>query len=82
MKRLDLEKRKYFKNHFVLKQKGFELHHIIPLSWFEDENDFKLYKQFFSFKYSIIQMDPTYKKRNEISNEKKKKNEKKRKTNQ
>lgn len=43
MKRSDLEKRKYFDSHHVTKKKGFELHHIIPLSWSEDEDDFKLY---------------------------------------
>ena len=60
MKRSDLEKRKYFEKHRVSKQKGFELHHIIPLSWSEDEEDFKLYDDWknmiyiSAYEYSII----------------------------
>lgn len=35
-------KQKYFKNHNVKKQYGFELHHVIPLSSSECKNHFKL----------------------------------------
>ena len=36
------EKDSYLNNHHVSKTKGFELHHIIPLSWSENQKHFKL----------------------------------------
>lgn len=34
------EKRKYFTFHNVQKKSGFELHHVIPLSWARNRNEF------------------------------------------
>jgi len=42
LKRSTAEKIKYFKQHNVCKRKGFELHHIVPLSWAESLLQFKL----------------------------------------
>lgn len=36
------EKISYFKNHEIKKSGGFELHHIVPLSWAESIHHFKL----------------------------------------
>ncbi len=36
------EKYLYFKNHNVIKTAGFELHHVVPLSWSESIYHFKL----------------------------------------
>lgn len=36
------EKHLYFKKHGVQKQKGFELHHVIPLAYAESKEQFKL----------------------------------------
>lgn len=36
------QKQKYFKEHSVSKKRGFELHHIIPLSWSENYEHFVL----------------------------------------
>ena len=41
-KRSQSEKDKYFKKHNVQKKPGFELHHIIPVSWSETPHHFKL----------------------------------------
>lgn len=32
----------YFTKHSIKKQSGFELHHVVPLSWSESESHFKL----------------------------------------
>ncbi len=37
------QKHDYFKKHGVSKKKGFELHHIVALTWAESEYEFKLY---------------------------------------
>ena len=36
------EKSQYFKTHKVKKTAGFELHHVVPLGWSENEYQFKL----------------------------------------
>lgn len=36
------EKSQYFHNHNVKKTPGFELHHVVPLGWSENEYQFKL----------------------------------------
>ncbi len=36
------EKYLYFKNHKIEKSIGFELHHVVPLSWAESVLHFKL----------------------------------------
>ena len=36
------EKHKYFNEHGVSKEKGFELHHVVALAWAESEHHFKL----------------------------------------
>jgi hypothetical protein len=36
------EKHAYFKQHGVIKQKGFELHHVVALAWAESEHHFKI----------------------------------------
>ncbi len=36
------QKQEYFKEHIVSKKRGFELHHIIPLSWSENYEHFVL----------------------------------------
>ncbi|MGI9229674.1 MAG: hypothetical protein ACR2P9_07445 [Gammaproteobacteria bacterium] len=36
------EKYKYFKKHGVDKKIGFELHHVVPLSWSENRHHFKM----------------------------------------
>jgi hypothetical protein len=36
------EKHEYFKQHGVIKQKGFELHHVVALAWAESEHHFKI----------------------------------------
>ncbi len=41
-KRSQSEKDKYFKKHNIEKKPGFELHHIIPVSWSETPHHFKL----------------------------------------
>ncbi|MDR2642099.1 MAG: hypothetical protein LBC74_04825 [Planctomycetaceae bacterium] len=40
--RSEYEKSLYFKNHKVQRTDGFELHHIVPLSWAENLIQFKL----------------------------------------
>lgn len=37
------EKVQYFKNHGVERSPGFELHHVVPLSWSESQQQFKLF---------------------------------------
>lgn len=37
------EKYQYFQNHNVEKTQGFELHHVVPLSWSENIHQFKLF---------------------------------------
>lgn len=37
------EKLQYFKNHGVERSPGFELHHVVPLSWSESQQQFKLF---------------------------------------
>lgn len=36
------QKSKYFEKHSVAKRYGFELHHIVPLCWASDRNEFKI----------------------------------------
>ena len=36
------EKSRYFRNHKIKKALGFELHHVVPLGWSENEYQFKL----------------------------------------
>jgi len=43
LKRSTAEKQAYLTNHRVGKKNGFELHHVIPLSWAEDPYQFKLF---------------------------------------
>lgn len=43
IKRSTSAKLEYFKNHNVNKKIGFELHHILPLSWAESPEQFKLF---------------------------------------
>ncbi len=43
IKRSTSAKLEYFKNHNVEKKKGFELHHVLPLSWAESPEQFKLF---------------------------------------
>lgn len=45
------EKLKYFKNHNVEKTAGFELHHVIPLSWSENIHQFKLFDKWQNMVY-------------------------------
>ena len=42
LKRSLQEKNEYFKQHNVVKKKGFELHHVVALAWAESEHHFKL----------------------------------------
>ncbi len=37
------EKLQYFKRHQVSRSPGFELHHVVPLSWSESQQQFKLF---------------------------------------
>jgi len=45
------EKYLYFKNHNIEKEKGFELHHVIPLSWSESIEQFKLFDKWENMVY-------------------------------
>lgn len=36
------EKHNYFTNHHLKRQLGYELHHIVPLCWANDRNEFAL----------------------------------------
>ena len=45
------EKFNYFEKHKVEKTKGFELHHVIPLSWSESLEQFKLLDQWRNMLY-------------------------------
>jgi len=42
LKRSKVEKERYFENHRAVKERGYELHHIIPLSWAKSREDFFL----------------------------------------
>lgn len=42
LKRSLQEKVLYFKNHNIVKKHGFELHHIVPLSWAKNREEFYL----------------------------------------
>jgi len=53
-KRLDRslnEKYQYFQKHEVEKTKGFELHHVVPLSWAENIHQFKLFDKWQNMVY-------------------------------
>ena len=53
-KRLDRsldEKYKYFRHHNVNKTAGFELHHVVPLSWSENIHQFKLFDKWENMVY-------------------------------
>lgn len=42
LKRSIIEKRKYFKEHGVVKLDGFELHHVVPLCWAKSIIEFQI----------------------------------------
>lgn len=53
-KRLDRsldEKYQYFRHHNVNKSAGFELHHVVPLSWSENIHQFKLFDKWENMVY-------------------------------
>lgn len=53
-KRLDRsldEKYQYFRHHNVSKTAGFELHHVVPLSWSESIHQFKLFDKWENMVY-------------------------------
>lgn len=53
-KRLDRsldEKYQYFRHHKVIKTAGFELHHVVPLSWSESIHQFKLFDKWENMVY-------------------------------
>ena len=45
------ERREYFNQHKVDKRKGFEMHHVIPLSWSESLYEFKLLDNWLNMVY-------------------------------
>jgi hypothetical protein len=51
LKRSKLQKDHYFTNHNVSKKNGFELHHIIPLSWARSRQEFYLLDQWQNMVY-------------------------------
>ncbi len=42
LKRSIIEKRKYFKEHGIVKSDGFELHHVVPLCWAKSIIEFQI----------------------------------------
>jgi hypothetical protein len=50
-KRSLAEKFKYFAEHKVSKTAGFELHHVIPLSWSESADQYKLFDKWINMVY-------------------------------
>ncbi len=45
------EKRAYFDNHKVKRTAGFELHHVVPLSWAESPEQYKLFDKWENMVY-------------------------------
>lgn len=45
------EKYEYFKNHDVQKTDGYELHHVVPLSWAESPEQYKLFDKWMNMVY-------------------------------
>ncbi len=45
------EKYEYFKNHNVKKTDGYELHHVVPLSWAESPEQYKLFDKWKNMVY-------------------------------
>ena len=51
LKRSQQAKVNYFQNHNVEKAAGFELHHVVPLCWAKDANEFKAIDQWENLVY-------------------------------
>ena len=51
LKRSINEKCNYFRNHHVDKTEGYELHHVVPLSWAESPEQFKLFDKWINMVY-------------------------------
>ncbi len=45
------EKDQYFKKHRVTRTPGFELHHVVPLAWSENEAQFKIFDNWLNMVY-------------------------------
>lgn len=50
-KRSIAEKFEYFKNHKVEKSMGYELHHVVPLSWSESAEQYKMFDKWQNMVY-------------------------------
>ena len=44
-------KHEYFKNHNITKKPGYELHHVVPLSWANSAEQYKLFDQWKNMVY-------------------------------
>lgn len=51
MKRSLSEKYEYYQQHHISKTPGFELHHVVPLSWAESAEQFKLFDKWENMVY-------------------------------
>lgn len=49
--RSEMAKKDYFDNHHVKKAPGFELHHVVPLSWAESMEQYKLFDKWENMVY-------------------------------